>query len=275
MSDNAWAAWIGRSRERDELITGPQAARMACTLDRAAPAPGEALPPLWHWAFFQEWEPTRDLAEDGHAARGEFLPPVNLPDRMWAGSRLRFHRPLRVGEAVVCQSTIAAVESKQGRSGPLVFVTVRHDYRVDGDLALEEEQDLVYRGRSKGAQRPAMAAPHSEWSQTVEPSPVLLFRYSAVTFNGHRIHYDHPYVHDVEGYPGLIVHGPLIATLMCGGFAQANPERRLRRFAFRGLRPLFAPRPFQIAGRMTGDGRAEVWAADGDGLASRGEIEFE
>ncbi len=268
-------SWVGRVRERGDEITVQQVARMACTLNRDAPARAEPLPELWHWGFFQDWDATRELAEDGHAARGRFLPPVELPDRMWAGSRVTFLKPLRVGDAVSCTSTIERLVPKEGRSGPLVFVTVRHDYRVRGEVVLQEEQDIVYRGRTKKAGGEPPPAPPAEWSQPVEPSPVLLFRYSAVTFNGHRIHYDHPYVNGVEGYPGLIVHGPLIATLMCSAFADAHPERRIRRFAFRGVRPLFAPAPFRVAGRLVGDGQAEVWAADDKGLASRGEIEFE
>lgn len=269
------SAWIGRVRQREDVIDPAQAARVAVTLDRTAPGSGDSLPPLWHWAFFQQLAPTVELGSDGHAARGEFLPPIDLPNRMWAGSRLTFHRPLVVGQSAVCTSTIDNVAAKRGRSGALVFVTLRHDYEVGGALAIREEQDVVYREPNRGAGPTAEAPPPAQWSQPVEPTPALLFRYSAVTFNGHRIHYDYPYVTEVEGYPGLIVHGPLLATLMCGAFLDHRPAVRLRRFSFRGQRPLFAPQRFDVAGRLLPSGQAEVWAADGAGLASRGQIEFE
>ena len=275
MEQMDWSAWVGRTRQREDVLEAAQAGRLAVTLDQPVPEPGSPLPALWHWAFFQDLTPTAALAADGHAARGDFLPPVDLPSRMWAGSRVTFHQPLIVGARVTCTSTIDNVAAKQGRSGALVFVTVRHDYEMDGTLALREEQDIVYRepsGRGGGA---AKAAPTAEWRLAVDPSPVLLFRYSAVTFNGHRIHYDHPYATGAEGYPGLIVHGPLIATLMCQAFVQHHPSARLRRFAFRGQRPLFASQPFSAAGRLTASGQAEVWAADDRGLASAGEIEFD
>lgn len=275
MGDTDFSAWIGQQRHLEDVISPDQVGRMAVTLDRLAPSKGDPLPPLWHWAFFQEWVPTEALGDDGHAALGEFLPPVDLPNRMWAGSRITFHQALRVGERATCTSTIDSVNAKRGRSGPLTFVTVRHDYAVEGRLAIREEQDIVYRGRSGQGPEPSGAPASPEWSRTVHPSPALLFRYSAVTFNAHRIHYDYPYVTDVEGYPGVIVHGPLIATLMCEAFAHSHPQARLRRFGFRGQRPLFAPHPFHVGGRLLQADRAEVWAAGDAGLASRGEIEFE
>lgn len=275
MSGEDWSQWVGRRRRREDDLCAAQVRRVAATFDCDAPGEGAPLPPLWHWAFFHDGTPTRSLGEDGHAARGEFLPPVSLPNRMWAGSRLWFHRPLRVGEHVLCESSIESVVPKSGRSGALVFVTVRHDYSVAGEAALREEQDIVYRGRARAAVRSAEEPGPAQWSEQIQPSEALLFRYSAVTFNAHRIHYDQPFVTGVEGYPGLIVHGPLIATLMCAAFERACPGARLRGFAFRGQRPLFCPHPFRVAGRNTGAGRAEVWAADGEGVASRGEIEFE
>lgn len=275
MDDVNLSAWIGRVRQREALIDPTQVARVAVTLNRTVPAAGAPLPPLWHWAFCHDLVATDMLDDDGHIARGEFLPAVDLPNRMWAGSRVSFHQPLPVGARVLCTSTIANVIAKHGRSGALVFVTVRHDYEVGGTLAVREEQDIVYREPNHGTAPAAEAPPPATWTQPVTPSPVLLFRYSAVTFNGHRIHYDYPYVTEVEGYPGLIVHGPLIATLMCQAFTDSHPQARLRRFAFRGQRPLFAPAPFDVAGRILAPGHAEVWAADDGGLASRGEIEFE
>ncbi len=251
-------------------------ARMAATLDAGhVPTGSDPLPILWHWAFFHEAVPISALGADGHPRRGGFLPPVDLPNRMWAGSDITVNRLLRVGERVVCDSMIEDIQFKQGRSGPLVFVTVRHDYKVENSTVMNEQQNIVYRGNSSSKGGKIKEPPASDWTKTIDPTPVLLFRYSAVTFNGHRIHYDYPYVTETEGYPGLLVHGPLIATLMCQAFSENNPGTFIRRFAFRGMRPLTAPHAFQVAGRIVEDGQAEVWAADGNGIASQGEIEFE
>lgn len=275
MDDTDWSECIGLTRQLEDVITPAQAGRAAAVLDLDAPAAGTPLPPLWHWAFFQDMTATEALGEDGHAERGEFLPAVDLPNRMWAGSRITFHRPLLVGNKAVCNSTIDNVVTKQGRSGPLVFVTVRHDCLVDGELTIREEQDIVYRAKSGAPATSAEAAPSPAWTKTIQPSAALLFRYSAVTFNAHRIHYDYPYVTDLEGYSGLVVHGPLIATLMCEAFTQAHPNAQLRSFSFRGRRPLLSPQPFEVAGRLTTPGRAEAWAANSDGIASFAEVEFE
>ena len=194
---------------------------------------------------------------------------------MWAGGRLEFHAPLRVGREASRVTRILNVEEKHGRTGALLFVTLRHDYLQDGHLALREEQDIVYREPSPPRLGGTEALPEGAWREAVEPSPVLLFRYSAVTFNGHRIHYDWPYVTEAEGYPGLVVHGPLIATLSLRAFCRANPQARLRRFAYRGLRPLICPEPFELGGRPSGPGKAEVWAGSGAGIAQRGEVEFD
>ncbi|MBF3272141.1 itaconyl-CoA hydratase, partial [Pseudomonas aeruginosa] len=186
-----------------------------------------------------------------------------------------FHQPLRVGGEASRTSTILRVEEKHGRSGALLFVTLRHDYRQDGQLALSEEHDIVYREPTPPKLGGTEALPEGDWREALEPDPVLLFRYSAVTFNGHRIHYDWPYVTDAEGYPGLVVHGPLIATLALRAFCRANPQARLRRFAYRGLRPLICPEPFEVGGRLLAAGKAEVWVGNGAGLAQRGDVEFD
>ncbi|WP_275630254.1 MaoC family dehydratase N-terminal domain-containing protein [Pseudomonas sp. 273] len=275
MSESSYKAWIGRSQEsRDELST-LLVSRLAATLGEQAPAAGEALPPLWHWAFFQDAVAEAGLGADGHPARGGFLPPADGRNRMWAGGRLEFHAPLRVGREASRVTRILNVEEKHGRTGALLFVTLRHDYLQDGHLALREEQDIVYREPSPPRLGGTEALPEGAWREAVEPSPVLLFRYSAVTFNGHRIHYDWPYVTEAEGYPGLVVHGPLIATLSLRAFCRANPQARLRRFAYRGLRPLICPEPFELGGRPSGPGKAEVWAGNGAGIAQRGEVEFD
>lgn len=275
MSEMSYTAWIGRTQESQEELSTLLVSRLAATLGEPAPAAGDALPPLWHWAFFQDAVPEAGLGADGHPARGGFLPPADGRNRMWAGGRLEFHEQLLVGHEASRVTTILKVEEKHGRTGALLFVTLRHDYLQDGRLALREEQDIVYREPSPPKLGGTEALPEGAWREAVEPSPVLLFRYSAVTFNGHRIHYDWPYVTAAEGYPGLVVHGPLIATLNLRAFCRANPQARLRRFAYRGLRPLISPEPFELGGRPSGPGKAEVWAGNAAGIAQRGEVEFD
>ncbi|MEE1925970.1 MaoC family dehydratase N-terminal domain-containing protein [Pseudomonas sp. 148P] len=267
-------AWIGRVEESRDQISHNLVKRIAATLSEPAPAPGEALPPLWHWAFFQEPVAEHGLGADGHPARGGFLPPADGRNRMWAGSRLEFRRPLRVGAEVDRLSTILKVKEKHGRTGSLLFVTVRHEFYQDGECVLLDEQDIVYREPTPPKLGGTDPLPPSEWREAVEPSPTLLFRYSAVTFNGHRIHYDWPYVTATEGYPGLVVHGPLIATLNLRAFLRAHPGLQVRRFSFRGVRPLIAPTPFEVGGRIVEPGKAQVWAGNQEGSAQLGEIEF-
>ncbi|UTW06078.1 transposase [Pseudomonas benzenivorans] len=275
MSDPAFSAWIGRAEEAHDQLSLNLVKRLAATLSEPAPALGEPLPPLWHWAFFQEPVEEAGLGEDGHPARGGFLPPADNRNRMWAGSRVEFIAPLRVGLEARKVSTIIHIDEKRGRTGALLFVTLRHDYLQDGHLAIREEQDIVYREPTppkRGSGEPLMPG---DWQEAVTPSATLLFRYSAVTFNAHRIHYDWPYATEAEGYPGLVVQGPLTATLNLRAFCRANPEARLRRFAFRGLRPLIAPQPFEVGGRRVDTNSAELWAGDQDGLAQRGEVHFD
>ncbi|MET0208932.1 MAG: MaoC family dehydratase N-terminal domain-containing protein, partial [Burkholderiaceae bacterium] len=216
---NELKAWLGRSEQRDDAIGASPLAGLSATLDRddPAPLPGYDVPPLWHWLYFLPVTPQRELGEDGHARLGGFLPPVPLPRRMWAGGRLRFHHPLQVGDVVTRRSHIAGIDVKEGRSGALVFVVVRHEIANARGLAITEEHDIVYREapRPDAPVPPPTAAPgDAEFSREITADAVMLFRYSALTFNGHRIHYDRSYVTEVEGYPGLIVHGPLIATLL-------------------------------------------------------------
>jgi hydroxyacyl-ACP dehydratase HTD2-like protein with hotdog domain len=218
--------------------------------------------------LFQDWVMPDRIGPDGHPKRGGFLPPVHdLPRRMWAGGRLTFHdAALRAGDAVRRTSTILSVQEKAGGSGRLVFVTVRHVVEGPAGLSIEEEQDIVYRGAEGAAVKPAPAAP--DWPgaarREMVPDPVMLFRYSALTGNGHRIHYDHPYVTQVEGYPGLVVHGPLQATLMAALAVETTPGATLRRFAFRGRRPCFDGRPLSVLARVAG-GQVEVETRDETG----------
>ena len=275
-------AWQGRSETLADDITAAPVRALSATLDRddAAPVAGTRLPELWHWLYFLPHHRQSEIGEDGHARRGGFLPPVPLPRRMWAGGRLRWEagNPLRVGDKVERTSTIASVTHKAGRTGELVFVLVRHEVRNERGLALTEEHDIVYRAAAQPGDAvppPTPAPKDAAFSRDIAPDDVLLFRYSALTFNGHRIHYDWPYVTEAEGYPGLVVHGPLIGTLNLRAFCRANPAARLRRYAYRGLRPLISPEPFAVGGRLSGPGKAEVWAGNGAGIAQRGEVEFD
>ncbi len=282
MSSEDWSRWVGRSEMLRDSIAAGRAQAMQATLDDTAPLlhPGDALPPLWHWAYFWSLAPTASLGPDGHAARGGFLPPIELPRRMWAGSRVEFPRPLEVGAEVMRHSTIKSVTEKSGRSGRLAFVTVEHIVADEAGPCIVEEHDIVYReAGEKGAPLPEGEAPPPEgaWSRKVTPSPVLLFRYSALTFNGHRIHYDHPYTTQEEGYPGLIVHGPLLATMMIGQLRRERPEARATRFIFRARRPIFDNRHFTVCGAPDDAAKhADLWVEDPDGfLAMQGEVSWE
>lgn len=262
--------WVGKTETRTDLITAAPMAALAATFNRDDPEPreGDAVPPLWHWLYFLPRDRQSNLAADGHAHRGGFLPPVPLPRRMWAGDRIDFHRPLRVGETVTRTSRILDVKQKDGRSGPLVFVIVRHEI---GD-ALTEEHDIVYREAPKAgevAPAPPPAPARSQWERTIQPDDVLLFRYSALTFNGHRIHYDRRYATEVEGYPGLIVHGPLIATLLVDLLRRNAPDARIANFTFRAVSPLFDTAAFTVCGQPDDNEKTiRLWARNaGGGLA--------
>jgi 3-methylfumaryl-CoA hydratase len=268
-----FASWIGRSESVADIVTPTPYAGLSALLDYPAerPAAGTALPALWHWLYFLPLHRQSDIGPDGHARRGGFLPPVPLPRRMWAGSQFTFGAPLRVGDAVERVSTIAEVNEKSGRTGPLVFVKVRHEIRRAGadESAITEFHDIVYREAPKPgdpAPVPQRAPEEAAWTRTWVPDDVLLFRYSALTFNGHRIHYDRRYVTETEGYPGLVVHGPLIATLLLDLLRRCLPDATVVRFAFKAVRPTFDLHPFAVCGAPHGDGRSvRLWAKDHDG----------
>jgi 3-methylfumaryl-CoA hydratase len=264
--------WIGKTERLSDVITATPCAALAATLDRPAarPAAGTPLPPLWHWLYFLPVDRQSDIGPDGHAERGGFLPPVALPRRMWAGSQFEFSHPLCVGDAVTRRSTIVDVTEKLGRSGPLVFVKVRHEIHRDGEPspALIEFHDLVYRDApiaGATAPPPTLAPKTWSWERKISPDPVLLFRYSALTFNGHRIHYDRRYVTEVEGYPGLVVHGPLIATLLLDLLRREMPGADVSRFQFRALRPLFDLEAFSVCGHTRDANTVQLWARDHEG----------
>jgi 3-methylfumaryl-CoA hydratase len=266
--------WIGRTETVSDVVTATPCAALSATLDRDAgrPDPGTPLPTLWHWLYFLPLHRQSDIGPDGHAKRGGFLPPVPLPRRMWAGSQLEFHAPLRVGDALVRTSTIDGVTEKHGRTGTLVFVRVRHEIRRDGEsaLALTEFHDIVYReAPAPGdlAPVPKAAPATSAWQRKWIPDDVLLFRYSALTFNGHRIHYDRRYVTQVEGFPGLVVHGPLQATLLLDLLRRERPDAVVARFEFRAVHPVFDSDPFFVCGEPQADGRTfRLWVKDHEGF---------
>ncbi|MEO7760467.1 MAG: MaoC family dehydratase N-terminal domain-containing protein [Casimicrobiaceae bacterium] len=265
--------WIGKSESITDTATATPYAALSATLDRTPERPpvGTPLPALWHWLYFLSLARESEIGPDGHPQRGGFLPPVPLPRRMWAGSQFEFHRPLRVGDTLHRTSTIADVTEKAGRTGALVFVKVRHEIRRgdERDIALTEFHDIVYREAAKPddvAPPPKAAPSHSAWEKTWVPDDVLLFRYSALTFNGHRIHYDRRYVTSVEGYPGLIVHGPLIATLLLDLLRHERPDAHVARYEFRAVRPTFDTGHFVVCGEPLADGRTfHLFARDHEG----------
>jgi 3-methylfumaryl-CoA hydratase len=267
--------WIGKTKEASDRITPTPMAALAATLDIQAvqPPADAAVPPLWHWLYFLEIRRQSELGADGHAKLGGFLPPVPLPRRMWAGGRLEFRRPLHAGETYKRTSQITDVQLKEGRSGSLVFVTVRHEIGSPQGVALTEEQDLVYRANAGPGEQPPAPRPAptgAAWERTVHADDVLLFRYSALTFNSHRIHYDRRFATVTEGYPGLVVHGPLIATLLLDLFWRNVQEKtRIAYFEFRSVSPLFDTAPFTLRGKPESDGKTvSLWATgQGDALA--------
>ena len=262
--------WVGKTETMTDVATAWPVKALAATFDRRDPEPrdGEEIPLGWHWLYFLEAKPASELGHDGHPQRGGFLPPVPLPRRMWAGGRLDFRRPLRVGEALQRDSEILGVEPKHGKSGSLVFVTVRHTVRAAGEIAVVEEHDIVYRDAAKpGDPAPqGKAAPASpQWRRELTPDPVLLFRFSALTFNGHRIHYDSDYVKNEEHYPERIVHGPM-QTLLLLDICRRSEARPVRKLDYRAQHPVFSGERMTVNGNLSGDrGKAEVWTANAAG----------
>jgi 3-methylfumaryl-CoA hydratase len=274
--------WIGKSQTEQDTISAAPLRMMRALLNlpqATADAPlqaSSALAPLWHWLYFLPAPQQSELGDDGHAKRGGFLPPVPLPRRMWAAGQFEFFHNLHLGDEITRTSTIDDVTVKTGRTGSLCFVRVRHEVSnvrdgVDMGLALREFHDIVYRpapqAASSAAPQPATfdAAPSAAYSQVITPSDPLLFRYSALTFNGHRIHYDRKYVTEIEGYPGLIVHGPLMATLLAGLGQKLNPDARIAAFEFRALKPVFDLHPFEICAGEVNDDSVDLWVKDFEG----------
>jgi len=268
-----WKSWIGRTESSIDTVAAGPVARLAAVLNRehGELSVGSKVPPLSHWLFFLPSVPQREIGRDGHPQKGGFLPPVTLPRRMWAGSRVTFHRPLCIGQQVARVSTIMDVEGKQGRSGPLVFVQVQHVVSDETGPFVTEIQDIVYRAAETGGPE-AKATPSklesaprkADWWHRIEPDGVLLFRFSALTFNGHRIHYDRLYAQNEEGYPGLVVHGPLQAMLLMESFMREHPSSSVRSYAFTSRRPL-SDAPFDVCGARGSDGEVKLWIEDQTG----------
>jgi 3-methylfumaryl-CoA hydratase len=265
--------WIGRSERIDDTLSPWPAQAVAAMLDEPAQAPGAGgeLPPLWQWFYFLGTTGQSRLATDGHPERGSFLPPVRLPRRMFAGARMQFLKPLILGRLATREGIIRNVITKEGRSGKLTFVTVAYTFHQDGEVCIEEEQDIVYRepGEPVPAPEPVEpeAAPEGAWVHDLNADSRLLFRFSALTFNAHRIHYDRPYAISEEGYPGLVVHGPLTAVLLARLVAR-NTDRRISAFRFRGKAPLFDLHPFRLVGRPEGF-RVELEVRGPDGRTTQ------
>lgn len=261
--------WIGKLCSVTDVVTSWPLAALGATLDRRDPEPrtGDAIPPGWHWLYFLETSPASEVGPDGHPRRGDFLPPVQLPRRMWAGGRIEFARLLKVGETARRDSEVVSVESKQGRSGHLVFVTVRHTITASGSTAVTEEHDIVYRDAPQPGEPPPALKPapaEAAWRREVVADPVMLFRFSALIFNAHRIHYDIDYCHE-EGYPGLIVHGPL-QTILLLDLCRRHDTRPVRRLEYRALHPLFHFERFTVNGAPTTDGsQVALWTANAAG----------
>ncbi|WP_315803188.1 MaoC family dehydratase N-terminal domain-containing protein [Bradyrhizobium sp. SZCCHNS3002] len=259
--------WIGRSAEATDLVT-PQLTkglRATLFLDIGEPTTGDIAPYTVHWCLGQPVFPHDQLGPDGHPTRGGFLPPVPLPRRMWAGGEVQFVDPLRVGDVATRVSTITDVTLKSGSTGQLCFVSVEHVVSTPRGVAVRERQDIVYRDMGGAPAAPAKAPPPpvAQHSETRVSDAVLLFRYSALTFNGHRIHYDRDYVTRVEGYPGLIFHGPLQAALLVE-FAARLKGKPPARFTYRGVQPLFEGSEFSVNANDK-DGGLELWTANAEG----------
>lgn len=273
--------WIGRTETAIDYVTVPAVDRLSATLDRddKFPRMGDPLPVGWHSILFPRIVRHSQIGPDGHPQRGDFLPPVPLPRRMFAGKRTTFIAPLLVGDEVQRESTIQNVTIKDGRSGRMVFVTVKTDIKSQRGIAITEEQDIVYRGEPDKNAPPPAAQPapgKAVWKHEVTPDPVMLFRYSALTFNGHRIHYDHPYVTGVEGYPNLVMNGGL-TTLLVYELARTHGTTPIKFMSSRNVRALFVGRTITLCGEPSTDNKtAKLWAQDDTGaVALAAEAEFQ
>jgi 3-methylfumaryl-CoA hydratase len=262
--------WIGRTEEKTDVVTAHLVRGLRATLfmEIGDPKPGDAAPFTAHWCLAQPVYPMSQLGPDGHPTRGGFLPPVPLPRRMWAGGELEFFEPLRVGDEMKRGSRISDVSMKTGSTGPLCFVSVQHEVTTPRGIAIRERQDVVYRDMTPSAPaaaKPAAAPPRAKHRESHMADEVLLFRYSALTFNGHRIHYDRDYVTKVEGYPGLIVHGPIQAAFLVEFAAKLHGGAAPKKFTYRGVQPLFEGSEFSVNANDN-DAGMELWTANAQGM---------
>ncbi|MEM9254579.1 MAG: MaoC family dehydratase N-terminal domain-containing protein [Pseudomonadota bacterium] len=267
MSVGVYQDWIGREQQAEDEVNLMSLGALAATLGHVEPGANEPVPPCGHWLLFNRMVPAGELGSDGHARRGDFLPPVELPRRMWAGSRVCLHAPLYPGDAVSRRTSIEAITEKTGRNGALVFVYLRHRIFRGATLVVEEEQDIVYRELASGALHTSRADHAPQWSRTLEVDPILLFRYSALTCNSHRIHYDRDYAIGVEGYDNLVVQGPLTATLLMDLLRAALPDVQIAAFDFRGVRPVLAGTSLRLCGTHSVD-TATLWVEDEQGYVA-------
>ncbi|MEM9277624.1 MAG: MaoC family dehydratase N-terminal domain-containing protein [Pseudomonadota bacterium] len=255
-------SWIGKEQVRTGIIDHRQAELMAVTLGCDVPEPGSALPSLWHWLWFNDALTASKLGRDGHPQKGGFIPPVALPRRMWAGGKVEFVSPVMIGTECTKRSVVKDINEKSGRSGALCIVTIEHQILCGSRLCIREEQNLVYREDPK-PDAPKGAAPippeNPAVTRTIIPDPVLMFRYSALTFNGHRVHYDADYAREVEGYKGLVFHAPLTATMLMQLAEEIADGRPVRNYSYRATSPLFCNDEIRFCGREE-DGRLVVWA---------------
>ena len=260
--------WVGREHSVADDLNSFPARALAAALDHASlPGTGEALPPSWHWLYFLDTPTASVTGPDGHPKKGGFLPPVPLPRRMWAAGNLHIEQPLILGTPAEKKSTIRSVELKEGKSGALVFVNIEHALHQNGRRCILEEQNVVYRDMpTTSVLPPGEVAPRdADWVKTITPDPVLLFRFSALTYNCHRIHYDREYATKEEFYPALVVHGPLLATLLLDHISANVKDKRVGRFSFRAVRPTFDTAPFAVSGKREGD-QVSLWTTDAEGF---------
>jgi 3-methylfumaryl-CoA hydratase len=268
IDEAALQAWVGRRAAAEDALHPFAAQAMAAALDRGdLPAAGDVLPPSWQWLYFLDTPRASATGTDGHAHSGAVLPPAPLPRRMWAAGTMHIEQPLRLGVPAQRRSVIRSIEVKKGRSGTLVFLNLDHELSQEGSLCIREEQNLVYREMATGPapESPGEPAPAGQWSREITPDPVLLFRYSALTYNGHRIHYDRPYAREREFYPDLVVHGPLLASLLLELCQAQLPGAAIKTFRFRALRPTFDSAPFSVNGNRNGN-EVSLWSAQRDQL---------
>ena len=276
-----FSAWIGKSETELGVASAYAADYFALTLDGDDPPfkAGDALPPAWHYFYFHELVALAATGEDGHRAKGNFMPPLPFPRRMWAGSKMTFESPIRIGENIRKVITIADITMKKGQSGEMCFVTTTEEvFGEDDRLTTREVRTQVYRPAAdpNAPLPPGRSAPeNAAWSRSIHPSSVLLFRYSALTMNSHRIHYDKDYVRDVEGYPGLLVHGPLTMTLMLDLFRRENPDAKMKTLDLRAISPIYDTTDFSVCGAPGEDGNCNLWAVTADGaLAMSADVTF-